>query len=317
MRARGLDDPALELARTLYRRAWFINQLALRRAAGAVGRLHDAGIEVLVLKGVALAVLHYDDLGARPMQDVDLLVDPARAADAVAALGGLGYRVLASEGPGNGPLKYGTHVEDADGNEIDVHAYALMQSAGDADLWEAPVPLHFGGVEALALAPAEQLLHVCAHGVRWSNETPTGWIADAMAILRSAGAAGGLDWDRLVDRAGARRLTAAVGSALAWLRESLEADVPGWVPARLQAAPKLRFEEPIHRLTTAAPTAASFAIYSWDRYRRFARLAQPGLRPRSFVAYLQHAWELDSPARLLAHGGRKLLPRAAVPRHGS
>ena len=230
LRAAGADgatDPAFALAARLYRRTWYLNNLAVRRAGddrrSARGRA-DPGDR---FQGLALARLHYDDLGARPMQDVDLLVHPEDATAAVTALRGLGYEVLASEGPGLGPLKYGTHLTDADGNEVDVHFYSLIESADDSDLWEQPVNLALGRTTALALAPAEQLLHVCAHGMRHSAETPIGWIADAMAILGSSQDT--LDWDRLVALTVQRRLSASVGAALTWLREEMPAPVPDWV----------------------------------------------------------------------------------------
>jgi hypothetical protein len=303
----GVDDPMLSLAGGVYRRTWYLNQLALRRGARAVAQLRAADIDVLVLKGAASAILHYGDVGARPMDDVDLLVDPRRLAAAIHALGASGWLELASQGPVAGPLRYGSHVEDADGNEIDIHAYALMQSADDADLWESCVPLDLMGVETRAPGPPEQLLLVCTHGLRWDVSTIR-WAADAMAILRCTGSA--FDWERLVQRTQARRLTVTVGHALAWLRESLDADVPEWVLRRLRAGPRLRFERANHTISMRPPTPLGFAAMSFDRYRRFASLAPAGERPASFARFLQSAWEIDGSVRLLVHGGRKLARRA-------
>ena len=70
-----------------------------RRAAAircqAVGEIlrafADARIEVLLVKGSALAALAYSEPGLRPMRDVDLLVGAADAARAEAVLFDLGY----------------------------------------------------------------------------------------------------------------------------------------------------------------------------------------------------------------------------------
>jgi Uncharacterised nucleotidyltransferase len=302
LRRLGADDPMLTLAAGAYRQTWYSNQLALRRTATAIERLYDAGIEVIALKGVALSLLHYRNLGARPMGDIDLLVGPHRVDDAVAALHPGGWEVVGTQV--SGPLRFETHVVDTEGHELDLHEYALMQPADDSDLWQTRVPLQFMGTQTSALAPAEQLLHVCAHGLRW-DETPTiRWAADAAVILTSAGRA--LDWERVVERAQARRLTVAVGQALAWLRESLEADVPRWALTRLHAGPRLRFERVVHRLSMRQPTPLAFAVLSFDRYRRLAKLAPAEEHPGSFARYLKSAWELSSGAQLLVHGGRKL-----------
>jgi hypothetical protein len=307
LRALGADDPMLTLAGGAYRRAWYLNQLLLRRAASVVAQLQSAGIEVLVLKGAALSLMHYRDLGARPMDDIDLLVRPHELGRALAALIPGGWDVLATQGARGGPLRYGTHIVDGDDNEIDLHAYALMQSADDAPLWEARVPLDLMGTDTAAPAVADQLVHVCAHGLRW-DETPTvRWAADAMTIIASAGPE--LDWNRVVERSRAWRLTVAVSDALTWLRSVLHAPVPEWVPAALRVGPRLPLERAIHGVWTRPPTSLSFAVMSFDRYRRFARLAPAEERPPSFAAYLCRAWGLESSTQLLVHGGRKLAGR--------
>ena len=307
LRALGADDPMLALAGGAYRRAWYLNQLLLRRAAAAVGELQSAGIEVLVLKGAALSLLHYRDLGARPMDDIDVLVRPHELERAVAALRPSGWAVLATQGTARGPLHYGTHIVDADDNEIDLHAYALMQSADDAALWDTRVALDLMGTEAAAPAAADQLVHVCAHGLRW-DETPTvRWAADAMTILASAGPE--LDWNRVIARSRMWRLTVAMSEALNWLSAALQAPIPEWVSAALGAGPRLPFERAIQSVWTRPPTSLGFAVMSFDRYRRFARLAPVQERPASFAAYLRRAWGLDSSAQLLVHGGRKLAGR--------
>ena len=304
LRLLGIEDPVLDLARGAHRRAWYDNQLRLRRAAAAVGDLTAAGIQPLVLKGAALALLHYRDLGARPMRDVDLLVGPTHLRRAIEVLESSGWQVDQPQRAAQGPLHYGTHVEDGAGHELDVHAYGSMESADDGDFWESSVPLSLLGTPARALGSAEQLLHVCVHGVRWDAGHSAGWAADAMAILRSAGDE--IDWERLVDRTVARRLTVAVGDALGWLRASLGADIPTWVSSALSAGPRLRFEQGIHRLSTRAPERWHFALFAWDRYRRFHQLAPADRRPQSFSGFLASSWNLDRRSQLLAFGVGKL-----------
>ncbi len=306
LRALGADDPMLTLAGGAYRRAWYLNQLALRRAASVIDTLQSAGIEVLVLKGAALSLLHYRDLGARPMDDVDLLVHPHALDRAVDALRPIGWNVLASQGA-RGPLRYGTHIVDADGNEIDLHAYALMQSADDSALWSSRVELELMGTVTSAPAPADQLVHVCAHGLRWDVTPTVRWAADAMTILRSAD--GRFDWPRVVACSRAWRVTVAVSAALAWLRGCLQARVPEWVLADLERGPRMPFERVLNAVWTRPPTPLAFAVMSFDRYRRFAQLAPAHDRPASFAEYLRSAWGLESSAQLVIHGGRKLAGR--------
>src|SRR3990170_600967 len=84
--ALGIDDPELPRVKGLYRRTWYRNQLVIERAGATLQTLHDAGIATLVLKGVALVPLFYEDAGLRPMEDFDVLVPVEKAAAAAAVL---------------------------------------------------------------------------------------------------------------------------------------------------------------------------------------------------------------------------------------
>jgi hypothetical protein len=128
-----------------------------------------------------------------------------------------------------------------------------------------------------------------------------------MMIIRSSGAA--LDWERVVNRVQGRRMTVTVGQALSWLREHLDAPIPGWVLEQLSAGPRLVFERAVHAIYSRPFTPLTFAVMSFDRYRRFTKLAPPADRPTSFAAYLKDSWQLDNSLQLAAHGGRKLAGR--------
>ena len=91
------------------------------------------------------------------------------------------------------------------GHSLDLHRYALAQAASDDAFWSAAVEIELLNVPTRILCPADQLLHVAVHGARWNPVPPVRWLADAVAIERSAGAE--LDWDRLVAEATRRGVT--------------------------------------------------------------------------------------------------------------
>jgi hypothetical protein len=71
LKAQRIQHRLMGTLKGLYRRAWCENQLLFHRTVGVLESLRKAGIPTLLLKGAALALEYYKDLGARPMSDLD------------------------------------------------------------------------------------------------------------------------------------------------------------------------------------------------------------------------------------------------------
>lgn len=279
--ALGADDPAMGWLKEAYRQSWARNHLLFRAAAGALGDLHGAGIPTLLLKGAALSLLHYRDTGARPMADVDVLVPLERAEEACRVLEAGGWapqpharRLIA--------MRHAGCFSAGPGREVDLHWYSLFLSAPDDDFWESAVPIELGGVSSLTLEPADQLLHVCMHG---AFEGSVHWVADAITVIHSAP----LDWERLVDRATARRASTCLSDALRFLRLRLGAPVPPAVIDRLAAVPSPWFERAGYRAAIGPAGPMRSLRIAWDRYRRLSLVDGGGPKP-SFLQTLQGLW---------------------------
>ena len=81
----------------IVRHLWTKLRLALDNAAPALQALREAGVDVLVLKGMALAALDMHNLKGRIAHDIDILVPPAKVAPALAILDGGGWRSTRGE----------------------------------------------------------------------------------------------------------------------------------------------------------------------------------------------------------------------------
>jgi hypothetical protein len=300
------DDPVLARLKRHHRDAWLKNELLLRKAGEVIEALQGTDIPVLVLKGAALCLTYYDDVGARPMGDVDLLVGEQHLHEAAAVLGEMKWAGANARFP-DGPLQYDFHVEHPDGAVIDLHAYALAQSVNDEDFWGGSISLMLEGLQTRTLCPADQLLHVCVHGLRCLSGGSPIWIVDALKVIRSQHH---VDWDRLVQRSRARLLTLPVEEALVTLRDVYAADIPSDVISGLSRSKRRIFETIGHWASKRPPGTAAFALASWDRYRRFAILGDPEARPGGFIEFLARGWGLKG-GRLgvLIHASTKILRR--------
>lgn len=302
-----VGDPVLGILRGVYRRVWYDNQLLFHRVADVLRSFRENAIDVAVLKGAALAVLHYRDWGLRPMDDIDLLVRPRQLPNAVGVLTAAGF----APAPGiDGPQSRGFY--DAQRRGIDLHWRVFPENprtVSDESFWDGSVPITIHGVPACALNASDQLLHVCAHGVPWNFAPTIRWVADAMMILSDEDAT--LDWERLLAQARARRLTLPLRDALCYLKEAFDAPVPESVIQTLRGVRTSVAE----RLAYAASTRSHESRWPWwalyDRYRNHCARLPEGTntlrRILGFPRFMQLAWGREHLWQVPAVGGGRAL----------
>ncbi|GAB4437011.1 MAG: hypothetical protein Kow0031_18830 [Anaerolineae bacterium] len=161
------------------------------------------GIELLLLKGVALAHLIYPQPGLRPMRDVDLLVKPADAAPTQDILGKLGFSA-----PHNYPAGKASHHHLAAATRqvegfsvsVEVHHNVFMEESRPSLAWDeltAP-PLEFSlpdGTPARTLGGEDTLWHLCHHVASIPEPFRLIWVVDVTAFAEQFVDA--VDWARV------------------------------------------------------------------------------------------------------------------------
>ena len=182
-------------------------RLLEKRLEQSLVALNAAGIDVLLLKGSALACTAYGSFAARPMRDIDLLVRPERADDARALMLDEGWE-LDPEVPGD--RSYGTHhhlppLRDAGSSGMKLEIHRSLLPAGhpfrfhDEQIWRDARPVTVGSGHALVMHPAHHAVHVAIH-FAWSHMLKMGaW--HAFRDLDTLIASGLLRWDTFVNTA--------------------------------------------------------------------------------------------------------------------
>jgi len=178
----------------------------------SVAALHRVGIECVLLKGAALATGYYRAFVDRPMLDLDLLVRPDRAAEAVQVLLASGWRLpgseekiaITNESLHHLPVLY--HSSGVEVNlEVHVDVLPLNQPLtwGAVDVWAGAEPCH--GVLTGSFRPSapDLVLHACVHFV-WSHLLRTG-SCRTFRDIRMVLAHGAFDWRVFVTRARAAK----------------------------------------------------------------------------------------------------------------
>ena len=185
--------------------------------------LADAGLEPLVVGGLARAVRWYPRVGLRPTPLAELLVPEEALATASALLTRAGWTLREDD---TGCLK--ASEGDSDVLPVLLRSSTLPVLALDAgkdwaSLDATARTLEHRGVRLRVLGPADELLLALAAGARCWSLPSIQWVADVLACMRSDET---VDWDRLVARAAATRQSVRARDALDYVRHEHGATIP-------------------------------------------------------------------------------------------
>jgi len=243
--------PFVDAVRAAFRATFVRNFVAMRGLDDALAALRGDGIEPIVLKGAALVNTLYPALAARPMGDVDLLVEEGERERVAAVLARLGWRRAAQE-------EDATNFVGADGQKLDLaHRFRLFEGRPRATWTETVKPRFLSRPLIATLEPNALLVHLVVHmnGHRRQVGHLLAWIVDAALVLRDHG-----------DRLERGRLEPLLRDDEAWTwlvrtvafaRDVLDVPPPGALARGLPGCTPLTLDEVLRsrRVHAAAPSA--------------------------------------------------------------
>ena len=155
--------------------------LLVQETKKVADELHHNEIPVILLKGAATFADHlYDDLPARSMQDIDILVQPEHLREVVKVLDGLGYQRINQEG-NIAPVDLDCIQADPDDHHlspfynpkfhvaIEVHYVVHHNWSGTLlpaeEVWKSAQEAKIDNVPVLILAPEQRLYHNASHAL--------------------------------------------------------------------------------------------------------------------------------------------------------
>lgn len=229
-----------ERCRDAYLETGIHNTLRLESVATLLNEAHSRGIQVIALKGAALAGQVYGNLGLRPMMDIDLLVRINDVHETRALLRECDFHQIGQELSPGTALAYENELSYSKRDRIqwqlELH-WSLFNSPyyqrhlAEECIWQAAEPITIGGAPAYSLSPEWTLLHLCGHmalhhrraGLLWWND-----IADAIGYYTER-----FNWDELMTLAETAHLVRPLQSILPAMAKDWHAQVPVEQLARL------------------------------------------------------------------------------------
>jgi hypothetical protein len=204
-----------------------------------VARLAAEGIDVLLLKGAALARTRYPDRLMRPMGDLDLLVRGERLARARDLLVAEGWRTPRTRAIDDvyrdhhhlPPL----HDPRGAGGKLELHGDLFPKGHpfgfNAVAMWRDARRIEVGGGFAWVPTANHLLLHACVH-FAWGHMLKEGaWNTFRDVCVLSA--AGDLDWDAFTEEAVASKAATSCYWALFLAQHFMGAQIPKGLLVRL------------------------------------------------------------------------------------
>ena len=287
-----LDGSALmDKLKGVYRHTWAKNATLAGMLIPGLRAVRNAGIEVMIIKGVALSVLYYKDAGVRRMMGTDILVPFDKAKAAVQILRENGWTPRLSVSDEMMGVRHCAELFNKEGVCLNLHWHLLLECCApgaDDDFWQAAVPATLNELQVSALCPADQLLHTCVYGLSGFNTPPLRWVTDAWMILETCGPR--IEWARLIQQAEKRRLVVPVREALSFLGCVLGADIPQNAIDELGRIPVAPGERLEHFLKFRGQKFLGRLPLWWFSWRRLNKSGK-GI---GFPRYLQYSFGLKN-----------------------
>ncbi len=213
----------------IVRHLWTRSRLALDGAAPALRALRAAGVDVLVLKGMASVALDTRNLKGRIAHDIDILVQPADVVPALAILDGACWHSTRGESGlllrQRGAAFRSVNLVKPPFGDIDLHTRAYLTVSRDSPpetgLWTRASRTTLLGADVLVPSPTDRLVNAIAHGVLDAHRH-SDWLVDCAQLI----AMGAIDWPLVATLAGDLGVPAQATLALCYLREALDQPVP-------------------------------------------------------------------------------------------
>lgn len=194
----NLGHEQRERLQTLYYQTVLSNLKLIQDLKEILHLLDKKKIRIVLLQGIALLQPIYDDIGLRPLTDIDLWVLQKDYASLISILGGQGYERdhLYPNTFRKGSTIFDLHTQIPWADRIKASKMLLAKS--QEDIYCETQVADFEGQEVLCLSQYDQVLFLGLHALK-HNVSRLVWIADIKSLLANWKSS---DWEALINRAG-------------------------------------------------------------------------------------------------------------------
>ena len=293
----GVDDGDLARLRGVRQYTWYRNQRLFADAGAVVASLRAAGVPTTLLRGAATVLRTHGDLGLRPMNDLDLLIDPDDREVAGRNLRADGWR-LVPEPERRRTLDAADVYANGEHRRLVLHWRPTRNLPASTPWWSASGPeVVLGTAPVATLDGTAQLVQVIVDGARALSGSTLRWVVDATTLLRSEP----VDAARLVEVADGLGIGPHLADGLDYVGRTFAAPVPNGLVERLRGSRRpTRRERWAHQLSGREVRRLGRLPELAGRQLRLTAQEPATATLASLPSYLQGVLGVDRPAAVPA-----------------
>jgi hypothetical protein len=315
----GVDESILALLKENYRQTWIRNSIAKHALLNVSSLMEKAHIKVMVPKGIPLALFYYQDLGARSMGDIDLLIHPKDLAATATLLQEHEWTARSQLlPPGLAPYFHATDFYHPRFDCLDLHWVPFRVDSpvrATNAFWERAVCKEVDGRSIRVPDVTDLLLQVCFHSRKLDSQSRCRWIVDAHTLIKDPNDR--VDWDALAKRSEEVDIMLPICDTLSYLHNEFGPIVREDVLEQFQrfAITKENRVTYFEQMRDSAVNRgiAELVMSQWRRYNGVRRSRKESASLLGFVRYyaqfLKWRWQTPSLTRLPSTAARRLLRR--------
>lgn len=258
------------------------NRIFFAELDRVLGLLTSQGIKVVLFKGAVFARTLYEDIGLRPMSDLDILIRKEDIPGAVHLLKQHGYEepVLHQSELLKQDVTHDVHLRQARAPHVDIEVHWLLvggekfrQKTDMAWFWQRIVPLAGLGEGVATLSPTAHLLYLCAHLGYQHGLGAVGWLwlLELERFLESYRQE--IDWTDFVEGAEHLSWSAAAYYTFQGVHQLFPQTIPSdQVMSRLRAQMTPEEERHVVAMSQVVPSRVALAWMQFEQLDHAGRL---------------------------------------------
>jgi hypothetical protein len=295
--------PVFEQFKQAYLTTLGRNRIFLAELDRVVRLLNAQGIAVVLLKGAVFARTLYEDIGLRPMSDLDILIHKEDIPRAVSLLRQHGYEepVLHLSEMFKQDVTHDVHLRQVEPPFVNLEVHWLLvggekyrHAACMEWFWQRIHPLLDFGEKTYTFTPTAQLLHICAHlGYHHGlGSVSLLWLNDIACCMQKYMLE--INWSEFLEGAKMNHWSAAAYYTFREVENRLKRTFPFQVFDSLYSQMTQDEERHVLSMRIAAPGRAIMAWGQWQQLDNISRLRNLISRVFPSLAFMRERYGFRS-----------------------